>query len=70
MIRRRVLEERFWAIRGRWEDGTGAPFFYTGTYFTRASAIRDHIAMKGRTWRYWYRRGDRCVPVIVREVVR
>jgi len=48
------MSQRFWAIYG-------THGFYTGTWITRAEAIKDHCEAKGWDWRTCYRRGDRCV---------
>jgi hypothetical protein len=55
------MSQRFWAIYG-------THGFYTGTWITRAEAIKDHCEAKGWDWRTCYRRGDRCVRVEVREI--
>lgn len=60
-----------WAIIG---DHTGTPFFYTGWWFSREQAIRDHCNDKfiipspkastvSEAWKICRKRGDKAVKV-------
>lgn len=57
-----------WAITGLYAIGEPHTFFYTGTWLSRGSAIKEHSADKGVKWGTCYRRGDRAVRVEVREI--
>jgi hypothetical protein len=55
--------EQRWVIV--YEQGKKWRGLYTGQWLTRANAIADHTAEKGKTWRECRRDGDRAVKATI-----
>lgn len=61
--KRKKEKQVFWAMKG-------VHGFYNGTFLKRSDCIHYHLNSLGKTWTYCREKGDRCVPVFLKEVFK